>query len=105
MNRSIQVAWTFLTVSFLAGLALAQTPASPKDQLNVTAFGAQGDGTSDDTAAIQKALDAAVPRCQGDRPKVRHNARRDRLSEFLELPPNGGKGRVHRDGRWPVLHG
>jgi hypothetical protein len=59
MSHTIRILRTTLIVSFLAGVALAQAPATPKDQLDVTAFGAKVDGTSDDTAAIQKALDRA----------------------------------------------
>jgi hypothetical protein len=64
MSRTTQTVWIFLTVTFLAGAAsaLAQAPAAPKDRFDVLAFGAKADGKTDDTAAIQKTLDAASKR-------------------------------------------
>jgi hypothetical protein len=55
-----------LTITLLYGLlgpissAPAQAPAPPAFPRNADAFGARGDGKTDDTAAIQKALDAAA---------------------------------------------
>jgi len=38
----------------------AEAPAAAKDHLDVRALGAKAEGKSDDTAAIQRALDAAA---------------------------------------------
>jgi len=62
MRYEIRILPTILAVSFLAEAALAQAPAVPKGHLDVVNFGVKADGTSDDTAAIQKALDAASQR-------------------------------------------
>ena len=59
MSCTLRILQTILVVLFFAEAALAQATADPKDHLDVAAFGAKADGTSDDTAAIQKALDAA----------------------------------------------
>ena len=48
-----------LAASVAFSAQAAEAEAIGPDHLNVRSFGAKGDGTSDDTAAFQKALDAA----------------------------------------------
>jgi hypothetical protein len=55
-DRSIIIVSLFLPIAVLAGTAAS---AAVPDDFNVRDFGAVGDGTTDDTAAFQRALDGA----------------------------------------------
>ena len=46
-------------------LVFSSTPAAAAEEINVKNFGAQGNGTVNDTAAIQKAINAAFNKGQG----------------------------------------
>jgi hypothetical protein len=69
MYRTTNLATLALLLVALTGLAVIQTvssgggsPAPPKSESDVVAFGAVGDGKADDTAAIQKAVDSGIGR-------------------------------------------
>jgi len=69
---------------FVLGALAAATAAQEPDRLNVRDFGAAGDGATDDTAAFQKALDAAAQRGGGRVFAPRGNYR---FAGHLNVPP------------------
>jgi len=66
---------------------MALTSGATSPFVNVADFGAAGDGTSDDTAAIRRAIDAAAPAQGPTGNTVFLPAGRYRLSAGLVLPP------------------
>lgn len=82
-RRGVLTGTALAGVGLAAGRLQAATPAGSAGQLlDASAFGAVGDGRHDDTAALQRALDAAV---------------RDRNGGLLVIPP--GTYRVTRPVR------
>jgi hypothetical protein len=83
----------------LAPTALAQGGAPPDNsaQLSVAAFGAKADGASDDTGAVQTALETAG-KAGG---VVWLPAGRYLVAGSLRIPPRDAlHGAAHRVGQW-----
>jgi hypothetical protein len=92
MNRRA-VLKTALMGAPLIPEAVAQTSA-----LDLTGFGVKGDGHTDDTAAIQKVLDAAV----GTGGTIRLPAAKYLVAGSLRIPPGVSLEGIHDAPRWPA---
>lgn len=81
-TAAAQVSGAWRYIDFTAG-----TAGDPLEPLNVMDYGARFDNSTDDTAAIQAALDAAVGQVPGT------SADNDDSGRIVQLPPGRGKVR------------
>src|SRR5260370_42307864 len=83
-----------------AGIAEAQDPPAARPPADLSSFGIEADGTTDDTAAIQKALDEAAKTGA----TVGLPAARDLVKGRLKIPPGAGLAGIDNAvvGQWPL---